>query len=568
VTQAPRGIPPHRAHLVPGPLPCADEGISQALPSLDVRGPHDHRGCVISGPETHLVFPPVLPLNEFPELGMPQVAGTLEQAGITFQQHDLNVELLYHYLVDDAWAARIQSATPAERRLPENDRVVPRFPLPARTAEQIHGLRLWAERCVEALGLGRRDYGMANVRRDVTAGHPVYDRFFADRFFDLVAPPRTMLGISLMSSEQLVPGLILAKMSKERWPGCAVVVGGPWAAAGRGVLQAFLREMPWIDAIVPGRGEQVVPALVRALASCADLATVPNLVFRRGDSVESCPARPALPLEECPTPSFDGLALDAYPVRMLPVQTTSRCYWGRCVFCYHDDQRIPLTYRDAARVVDDLESLLARHGVDSFFFADCATSVDTMVAISEELVRRNLRVGWSALARVDPRLTLEVCRTLRDGGCRVLLFGLESSSNAELAKLRKGISSELVASSVRACGEAGIASYLFVLDYPGHLAATFEQTLQFVVSLAPWLEDFIVSRFQLSELSRVDEAAQLFGIRSAIEREAWLDVFNVPFDAPAILPQAEYERLVRKYADAFLAARGKPRRDPFLVGMG
>lgn len=499
-----------------------------------------------SPPEVRLVFPPVLPNNEFPELGMPQIAGTLRDAGIRCAQHDLNVALLFDYLLDKA-ASLLE--------------------LPAKTADQVHAVRLWTEHCLKKLELSQRGYRVQEVRDAVLAGHPVYEAFFQERFFGRMAPPERVLGLSLMSSEQLVPGLILANMAKAQWPDCFIVVGGPWAGAARHVLPAMLREIPWIDAVVPSRGEQAIVGLVHALRSGADLQSVPNLVRRDAQTALPAVLEPPISLAQAATPSFDGLDLNAYPVRMLPVQTTSRCYWGRCVFCYHDDQRIPLTHREATSVVDDLASLQQRYGVDGFFFADCATPLDRMVTIAEEICRRGLSVGWSALVRAEEGYTPEVCRKLRDGGCRVLLFGLESSSPSELARLRKGISPEVVASTVKATGGAGIATYLFVLDYPGHGVEAFEQTLQFVVSLAPWLDDFIVSRFRLSELSRVEAARSAFGIRRTIERDSWLDVFNVPFEAPAVTPCATFDALVDKYVRAFFAARGdRPRRDPFLVG--
>jgi anaerobic magnesium-protoporphyrin IX monomethyl ester cyclase len=505
-------------------------------------------------------------MNEFPELGMPQITGTLRDAGITCAQHDLNVALLYDYLLDDTWIRRMEKVASGDRRS-SRDGLAPGFALPLKTADEVHAQRLWTERCVSMLKLAQRGYRVPEVRDAVLAGHPVYDQFFQERFFDRVVRPERVLGLSLMSSEQLVPGLILAKMARTHWPDCFVVVGGPWAGAASHVLAPLLQEIPWIDAVVPGRGEQAIVGLVQALRSGADLGSVPNLVCRNANPSQPGVVEPAIPLARAATPSFDGLDLDAYPVKMLPVQTTSRCYWGRCVFCYHDDQRIPLTHREATRVVDDLAVLQQRYGVEGYFFADCATPVDRMVAIAEEIRRRELTVGWSALVRADEGYTPEVCRKLKDGGCRVLLFGLESSSPSELARLRKGISPEVVASTVKATGGAGIATYLFILDYPGHGAEAFEQTLQFVVSMAPWVDDFIVSRFQLSELSRVEEAKKVFGIRRTIARDAWLDVFNVPFEAPAILPRATYEALVDKYVRAFFAARGdRPRRDPFLVG--
>ncbi|MBI5481528.1 MAG: hypothetical protein HY906_21910, partial [Deltaproteobacteria bacterium] len=146
-----------------------------------------------------------------------------------------------------------------------------------------------------------------------------------------------------------------------------------------------------------------------------------------------------------------------------------------------------------------------------------------------------------------------------------LVFGLETSSERGLKLLRKGITPEMVEHTVRSCAGAGIAPYLFVLDYPSNTAGELRATLEFVVSLAPWVEDMIPTRFQLSEISKVSDEPSLFDLRRTIEPDTWLDPFDVPFSAPGLMPGDTYQALVAEHMARFSAARPHPREDPYLL---
>jgi radical SAM superfamily enzyme YgiQ (UPF0313 family) len=515
-----------------------------------------------SGVDVLLVTPPLLPLNEFPELGMPQVAGYLLEQGIACEQRDLNAELLYRWLARPPWPERLEREAGATAG--------PEGGSPRLGASGIEGVRRWVETCGRHLGLDPPRYEVDAVVAAVQRGHPVYEAFFAE---ELVAPrqaPPKVLGLSVMSSSQLVPSLLLARMARERWPGCAVIVGGPWTTGADSILESALARLPWIDAFVVGRGEAAALAVLRAVAASpgSALEGVPNLVCRSGGRVLRRAVAAPVPLDELPPPSFDGLDLDLLPARLLPVQTATRCHWGQCVFCFHDFRGTPASSRAAARVVADMAHLSRRYGTSSFFFADSATPVATMTAVAGEIAARGERLRWSTLARASWDFTPEVCGRLAASGCRVLLFGLETSSARGLQLLRKGITPAMVEHSVRSCAAAGIAAYLFVLDYPGNTVDELRATLEFVVTLAPWVEDVIPSRFQLSEITEVSDDPGVFDLRRMTERDTWLDPFDVPFAAPGMMPLATYQALVAEHLERFFAARPYPRRDPYLLAAG
>jgi hypothetical protein len=512
---------------------------------------------MLFGQQVLLVTPPLLPNNEFPELGAPQIAGYLTDHGVECRQRDLNAEFLFRWLGRSAWLDKIKDSVGGDAaRLGS-----------ARMAEGgIEGVRRWVGNCSRVLNLDSRSYERAAMELAVSRGHPVYDSFFAESLFGAESAAPQVLGLSVMSSSQLLPAMLLAKQAHACWPGTFVVMGGPWVSASRDNLETVMASFPMIDGLVVDRGEIAMLGLARALGREAELSRVPNLVLRRGASVVRTPDATAPLLDELGAPNFDGLDLDMLPVRMLPVQTTSRCYWGQCTFCYHDVRSIAPDARRAARIASDVELLRQRYGTNSFFLADCATPIETMSELAELLSARESGVRWSALARADARYSPELCAKLYRGGCRVLLFGLETVSRRGLSLLRKGITPEMVAHTVRCCGDAGLGAYLFLLDFPGNTVEEFRATLEFVVSLAPWVEDFIVSRFQLSEVVTSNGRPELFDVRRTVDATQWLEPFDIPYETRSMMPRAQYQGLVDEHTARFFAVRAKPRRDPFVLG--
>lgn len=506
-------------------------------------------------------------MNELPELGMPQVAAIVDGQGLRWSQRDLNVELLHDFLTHEPWPSRLADVLTRQARqyTPSRAPALP-LPLPAKSIDENEEVRLWDELAVRAFDLVKPATRPADLLGELEEGHVVYDAFFRERLLARGGPPPAVIGLSIMSTSQLFPGLLLARAARERWPGCRVVIGGPWASNAGPLAERFLETFRCVDALVVGRGEVSMLAIARTLRRGRGWDVLPNAVVRTEAGIRRGPRLDPLSLDSLPAPRFEGLPLDLYSARTLPLQTTSRCEWGRCLFCYHDDPSLPLDRRQPVRVVDDVVALRRRFGVDSFCFADCATPLRTMAAIASELDRRGERAHWSALARAEAGYSPDLCRSLYASGCRSLLIGLETASKADLKRLRKGIDPERVAEVVRACGEAGIAVYLFLLDFPGNTTAKLEATFRLVLDLAPWLTDFIITRFQLSELSQMKACGDTFGIRRLVDPSQWLDVFDIPFEAEGWIPEVEYLSLVESYTRAFSAARRRPRQAPFLCG--
>jgi len=139
---------------------------------------------------------------------------------------------------------------------------------------------------------------------------------------------------------------------------------------------------------------------------------VPDLYWRRDGQVVRNPAGPTVDLDALPFASRDALA--SLRARNLPILSayiyTSRGCKAHCTFCtvpgLAKGRATNYRFRDPARVVDEMESVIANYDVRTFYMAD-----DNFLGYGEEVAgyfgsergRDMNRVGsWGTPETVEP----------------------------------------------------------------------------------------------------------------------------------------------------------------------
>lgn len=272
--------------------------------------------------------------------------------------------------------------------------------------------------------------------------------------------------------------------AKRLHPSAVTVAGGPHVTF---CARETLAVCPGLDVVVLGEGEETVVELARAAAGGAGLGRVRGIAFREGDAVRVTARRPRIrDLDRLPLPARHLLPLGRYRALGMPISMiTSRGCPHRCIFCVGRRMvgaRVRL--RAADRVADELEHLarLGFHQVniaDDLFTADAARCE----AVCDEILRRGLRVAWTAFARVDT-LRRDLLAHMKAAGCTAVSFGIESGNPGILKTVRKGITLAQVEAAVRMCADTGVAALAsFILGLPGETPATLRETAAFAERL-------------------------------------------------------------------------------------
>jgi radical SAM superfamily enzyme YgiQ (UPF0313 family) len=291
-----------------------------------------------------------------------------------------------------------------------------------------------------------------------------------------------VVGLSCMHALEYDQVLAAARTVRRLAPEAFVLVGGHAAAAFADPLQ-----QPAVDALCTDDGEEVVPALVEALASGRPLTDVPALRLRTKDGWTATGAlAERTGLDRVPLPARglverfrDGYhCLNFKPVWL--VETARGCPF-RCNFC-SVWQLYDRSFRERSigAVVDDLAAAGPYVFIaDDLFWNHPARSR----ALAEALVARGVRKRWVLVqSRCDlvarhPDL-LEAWRPVSD--MFDIFFGLESASDAGLKGLVKDATTNesVTAAAVARAFDYGVTGN-FVVD-PDWAESDFQQLWEFV----------------------------------------------------------------------------------------
>ena len=290
-----------------------------------------------------------------------------------------------------------------------------------------------------------------------------YD-YYSDVLIPRVAAMRpTVVGVSLIFRNQLLCGLVLAAMLKDALPDAHITVGGELISAWAEHLErTHLADIA--DSVIPYEGE--LPLL--ALARGTPLRDVPNILFRDPDGTfHRNPTRKVATLAEVPTPDYEDAPWHLYfaPERTAPVVSARGCYWNRCTFCpevVNPESRLRIA--QVADLTRQLDEVHQAHGVTTFHFIDSALPARTLRGVADHVIAHDLPYRWYGFSRLEPYLFKDgFAQTLRDGGCRMLMLGLETGSQRLLDLMDKKQDIAVVGRVLRSLRAAGVLVHAYLM---------------------------------------------------------------------------------------------------------
>ena len=418
-------------------------------------------------PKILLVHPPQFALYS-PFLAVPTVTAYVRSQGYACDQWDLNVMVNRRFLSPD-WIRRA-AAVGAQRaeELPEkNQRALDELEtvckdLPSALAALKLSENLldddvltWIFKTIDgAYAITNAAYYPSEVSYNFTT------RYAVDRFDDVEAAIRDeaenpylalyreefvpqiieggydIVGIGMAFDEQLIPGLSLARVIKEMAPDVHVVGGGTLLTKLSSPLKRLNKLFTPLDTAILYEGETPLVSLIQHLEGERAIEDVPNLLYRQGDGLVANEMM-SEDIATLPPPDFEGFPLDDYllPEVIYPMLTTRGCYWKKCAFCTHHHSygwRYRVRPRD--KLIADVQSLRDRFDADYFYFVDEAVPPSHLQALGDYgRSPAGQGIHWFGDMRFEKPLTKpEFCRDLADGGCRVLIFGMESANQQVL----------------------------------------------------------------------------------------------------------------------------------------
>ena len=299
---------------------------------------------------------------------------------------------------------------------------------------------------------------------------------YHDHVMRLLAAQRPVaVGITTMTGDQIRYGLEFARLVRKH--STAAIV---WGGVHPSLLpaQTVLHEL--VDYAVAGEGDYAFAELVACLARNGDPCEIPGVYVQHNGKACGSPAKGFVDLAQLPEIPYELLDVERYITKRPDLGAeryfeicTSRGCPHHCGFCYieavHGCQWRAL---DAEQVVDQIKRLVKRFSLDCVLFREdnFFVSRQRVERIARRLIEDRVRIKWAASCRIDyfERYTPDFIDLLRQSGCALLTFGVESGADRVRGLIRKEMTNDAVLRVARQVEDNGIrGSYHFMAGFPG-----------------------------------------------------------------------------------------------------
>ncbi len=323
------------------------------------------------------------------------------------------------------------------------------------------------------------------------------DHGYADIEARLRASGATYLATSALTST-INEALKVLELARQINPATVTLLGGIHPTF---MFDELLQSSQVVDYIVIGEGEVTLRELLQTLERGGDPATVPGIVFRRGEEIIRTPHRPLMDsIDDLPM-AWDLLEWETYSYFIIPDSrlgaiATSRGCQHTCSFCSQ-----PVFWenswrgRDPRKVVDELEYLFATYGVNVFSIVDeHPTRVQgRWEKILDLLIARELPISLLMESRASDLIRdREILWKYRKAGVVHISLGVESADQALLDSFRKNQSLDEVREAIQLIqGEGIVSEASFIVGFPGETPDSVKRTLEQANALNPDIANFM-----------------------------------------------------------------------------
>ncbi len=258
------------------------------------------------------------------------------------------------------------------------------------------------------------------------------------------------------------------------------------------------------DVAVIGEGEYTVAELLDCYRDGKSIDKVESIAYldATGTLIKT-PKRKACDINELPMINWDLLDTEKYfsrsvyeskglefdetnKPRVMPISTARGCVF-KCTFCHYVFWNDPYRHRTAESILKEAKRNIEKYKATYMNFWDdlSFSSLQQAEKIADGIIESGLKFNWSGAVRCDllgnPQFPYErrlrVAKKMKESGCVLVVFSLESGNEEILTMMNKKIQSEYFHEQIRVCREAGInVATSVVFGYPIETPETIRET--------------------------------------------------------------------------------------------
>lgn len=245
----------------------------------------------------------------------------------------------------------------------------------------------------------------------------------------------------------------------------------------------IMEEEPRIDYGVFLEGEKVFSTLLDNISSPE---MVKGIFYRKDGKVVFSGSGVQVDLNSVGLPDRGFMPVANYKdiPEAIGIETKRGCAL-KCVYCiYGFLNGKEYRFREPKKIVDDIEHLLNKNGIDTFTFVDSVFNIPVKHAeeICNEIISRGLKVKWSAWFS-EKGLKKEFIELAKAAGCKKVILSPDGYSDRVLKALEKNITKKDILKSYEVLKEMDgyEVCYNFFKNPPGQSLVAFLAMIFFCV---------------------------------------------------------------------------------------
>ncbi|MBT6041333.1 radical SAM protein [Candidatus Woesearchaeota archaeon] len=243
------------------------------------------------------------------------------------------------------------------------------------------------------------------------------------------------------------------------------------------------------------------------------------------------------------TTDFSVYKLNDYfsPCAVIPIKTSSTCYYKKCAFCSHFTD-IPYCEYPLKTIKETI--LLSKQ--NHLFVIDDMIHAKRLLEIAEML--KPLKVKWTCQLKPTKEFTIDVLKKLKESGLRMIMWGVESGNNRILKLMNKGTNKKDVIKVLENAKKVGIANIAYMLyGFPSETKEEFIETMEFLKDNEKNIDLVSSSIFGLQKDTAIYKNPRKFGITKINKEKRTILEPKISYEVKKGLTQKQANKLRDKY---------------------
>ncbi len=238
-------------------------------------------------------------------------------------------------------------------------------------------------------------------------------------------------------------------------------------------------------------------------------------------------------------PDFSIWNLKDYftPHPVIPLKTTSTCFFKGCAFCSHY-AKVPYLEYD----LELLKKTILKSDQKRFFLIDDMVPKYHLLKFAEMI--GPLGCQWACQLRPTKDIDSSTLKILKESGLVMILWGVESGNDRILKLIGKGITPPDISEVLKNSSDAGISNVVYTMfGFPTETREEFMETISFLEGNKEYIDLVSSTVFGLQHGTKIYDNPEKYGITKIRELERTVLEPKLSYDVSSGLNQKETVRL-------------------------